>query len=39
MYTKRILNSSINANIEVCYIQMQCVIEALISMFIQNVLI
>ena len=30
MYTKRILNSTIIANIEVCFIQMQCVIEALI---------
>ena len=33
VYTKRILNSTIIANIEVCYIQMQCVIEALICIF------
>ena len=30
MYTKRILNSIINAKIEICFIQMQCDIEALI---------
>ena len=29
VYTKRILNSTIIANIKVCSIQMQCVIEAL----------
>ena len=33
VYTKRTLNSSIVANIEVCYIQMQSVIEALICIF------
>ena len=30
MYTKHILNSIINANIEICFIQMQGDIEALI---------
>ena len=30
MYTQRILNSIINANIEICFIQMQCDIETLI---------
>ena len=29
VYTKHILNSTIFANIKVCSIQMQCVIEAL----------
>ena len=33
VYTKRILNSTIIANIEVCFIQMQCAIEALICIF------
>ena len=33
VYTKRILNSTIIANIEVCFIQMQCVIEALMCIF------
>ena len=33
VYTKRILNSTIIANIKVCSIQMQCVIEALMCIF------
>ena len=33
VYTKRVLNSTIIANIEVCFIQMQCVIEALMCIF------
>ena len=33
MYSKRILNSTIISNVEVCFIQMQCVIEALICIF------
>ena len=33
LYTKHILNSTIVANIEVCFIRMQCVIEASISIF------
>ena len=33
VYTKRILNSTIIANIGVCYIQMQCLIEALICIY------
>ena len=33
VYTKRILNSTIIANIRVCSIQMQCVIEASLCIF------
>ena len=33
VYTKHILNSTIIANIKVCSIQMQCVIEALMCIF------
>ena len=33
VYTKHILNSTIVANIKVCSIQMQCVIEALMCIF------
>ena len=33
MYTERILISTITANIEVCFIQMQCVSEALVCTF------
>ena len=33
VYTKHILNSTIIANIKVCFIQMQCVIEALMCIF------
>ena len=33
VYTKHILNSTFIATIEVCFIQMQCVIEALICIF------
>ena len=33
VYTKHILNSTIFANIKVCSIQMQCVIEALMCIF------
>ena len=33
VYIKRILRSSIIANIEVCFIQMQCIIEALMYIF------
>ena len=33
--TKRILNITIIANIEVCFIQMQCFIEALMCIFKQ----
>ena len=33
VYTKRILNSTIIANTEVCLIQIQCVIEALMCIF------
>ena len=29
IYTERTLNSTLIANIEVCFIQMQCVIEVL----------
>ena len=33
VYTKRILNSTIIANIKVCFIQIQCDIEALMCIF------
>ena len=33
VYTKRISNSTIIASIEVCFLRMQCVIEALICIF------
>ena len=33
VYTKRILNGTIIANIKVCFIQMQCVIEAFMYIF------
>ena len=33
VYTKRILNSTIIVNFEVCFVQMQCVIEALMCIF------
>ena len=33
MYTERILISTKTANIEVCFIQMQCVSEAFICIF------
>ena len=33
MHTKRILNSTIIVNIEARFIQMQCVIEALLCIF------
>ena len=33
MYTKHILNSTIIGNIKVCFIYMQCVIEALMCIF------
>ena len=33
MCTKHILKSTIIANIEVCFIQMQCIIEALMCKF------
>ena len=33
MYLKRILNNAIIKNIDVCFIQIQCEIEALICVF------